>query len=162
MSKDKALRDELVFLLAKGNAHMSFADAVADFPEETINSLFPNGTYTPWALLEHIRITQKDIVDFIQNADYQEKSWPLDYWPKTKTLATKEDWENTLKHVEQDNKSLQKIINDPKNDLYTKIPHGTGQTLLREALVVADHNAYHLGEFAIMRQVMETWPKSHK
>ena len=88
--------------------------------------------------------------------------WPDDYWPPKNKKATKKDWDETIKQFEKDNKALQKIVLNPRTDLYAKIPQGTGQTVSREVLLVVDHNAYHIGEFAIMRQVMKTWPKGHK
>jgi hypothetical protein len=126
-----------------------------------MNTLFPNGNYTPWHLLEHIRITQWDILEFITNPNYKEISWPDDYWPKKNKKVTKKEWENTINQYQKDNQMLQKIVSNPKTDLYAKIPHGTGQTIFKEILLVCDHNAYHLGEFAIMRQVMGTWDKKH-
>lgn len=137
---------------------MPFREAVANFPLERINDLFPNGTYSAWALLEHLRITQWDILDFITNSDYEYREWPKEYWPAQGAKATIEDWHKTIADFEKDLKELVQIARDPKTDLYAKIPHGTGQTILREVLLVADHNAYHIGEFAIMRQVMKTWP----
>jgi Mn-containing catalase len=159
MTSDQAIRDELVFLLTRGNAHMPFSEAVEKFPPEHMNTIFPNGTYTPWHLLEHIRFTQRDILNFIVNPAYKEGVWPDDYWLPKNKKATKQSWDKTIKQFEEDSVALQKIITNPKADLYAKIPHGDGQTILREILVIADHNAYHLGEFAIMRQVMGTWRK---
>ncbi|MGH7203308.1 MAG: DinB family protein [Candidatus Levyibacteriota bacterium] len=157
MNKDKALREELVFQLTKGHAHMSFADAVKDFPQEHMNTKFTNGDYTFWHLLEHIRRTQNDILEFIENPNYKERAWPQDYWPEKEQEATKEDWDKTISLFHEDQKKLQMLVEDGKNDLYAKIPHGTGQTILREIMVIVDHNAYHIGEFAIMRQVLKTW-----
>lgn len=159
MSTDKQLRDELIFQLTIGHAHMSFADAVADFPEEKMNEKFTNGDYTFWHLLEHIRRTQGDILAFIVDANYKDKEWPKDYWPDKDAKATKKDWDETIRRFHEDQAKLKALVEDEKNDLYTKIPHGTGQTLMREILVVVDHNAYHIGEFAIMRQVLNTWKK---
>ncbi|HEX6800045.1 MAG TPA: DinB family protein [Ktedonobacterales bacterium] len=156
-----ALRDELLTLLTPGNAHMTFEDAVAIFPMAQINTVFPNGTYTPWHLLEHLRITQWDILDFIRNSNYQEIEWPKDYWPPQDQQATPEDWDRTLAAFQADLRALQDLVRDPATDLMAKIPHGTGQTFLREILTVADHNAYHIGEFAIMRQAMGTWGGEH-
>jgi len=161
MDQDKIVRDHLLSLLKGGNAHMPFADAVADFPEDHMNTIFPNGTYTPWHLLEHIRRTQWDILDFIVNSNYQELSWPDDYWPQKNENATQKTWDKTVAQFESDLKELQKIVKNPKTDLYVKIPHGDGQTILREILLVADHTSYHIGEFAIMRQVMGTWRGDH-
>lgn len=169
MDKDKALRDELVFQLTKGHAHMTFLDAVKDFPEEKMNDVFPHGDYTFWHLLEHIRRTQNDILEFIQNPDYKDREWPKDYWPPKASLAnggpekdakaTQKEWDETVRGFGEDLDKLVALVTDDTNDLYAKIPHGTGQTLMREALVIVDHNAYHIGEFAIMRQVLNNWKK---
>ncbi len=155
-------REELIFLLTRGNAHMGFEDAVKDFPESAMNTTFPNGAYTPWHLLEHIRLTQWDILDFIRNPAYQEGQWPQDYWPSTDAQATREDWDETIRRFLADRQALKELVADPATDLNATIPHGSGQTIMREILVVADHNAYHTGEFAIMRQVMGTWGKGRR
>jgi hypothetical protein len=159
MPSDEQLRDHLVWLLRGGDAHMTFQDAISGFLLDRINDVFPNGTYSPWALLEHLRITQWDILDFITNSDYEYREWPKEYWPAETVKATTSDWHRTIAEFENDLNELVKIAEDPETDLFRKIPHGTGQTILREILLVADHNAYHIGEFAIMRQVMQTWPK---
>ena len=156
------IREEMVFLLTRGNAHMGFEDAVADFPEEAMNTPFPNGTYTPWHLLEHMRLTQWDILDFMRNPAYKEGEWPQDYWPSQDKQATREDWDNTIRTFLADRQTLKELAADPATGLNLTIPHGSGQTVQREILVVADHNAYHTGEFAIMRQVMGTWGKGHR
>jgi hypothetical protein len=148
--------------LLKGNAHMSFEEAVADFPKKKINTKFINNDYTFWHLIEHIRRTQYDILDFITNPDYKELTWPNDYWPEKNQNASLKDWEITIASFLHDRKKLEMITKDSKTDLYQKIPHGTGQTIFREILVVADHNAYHIGELAIMRQVLGAWDKNHK
>ena len=133
-----------------------------DFPENQYNTIFPNGTYSAWDLLEHIRITQKDILDFVINPAYKETlKWPDDYWPPKTKKANKEDWEKTITDFNHDLKKLQELAIDSKIDLSEKIAWGEGQTIVREFHLVADHNAYHLGEFAIMRQVMGTWGKTH-
>src|SRR5438876_411610 len=109
MQSGNALRNELVFLLSRGNAHMTFSEAVADFPTDHINDLFPNGTYTPWQLLEHIRLTQQDILNFVQNPQYEEPTWPDDYWPAKDKKATKKEWERTVSLFEKDNQAFQII-----------------------------------------------------
>ena len=159
---DQILRREVLHLLRGGNAHMSFRDAVRSFPMEHINTKFPQGTYTPWHLLEHLRLAQWDILDFIRNPNYKDREWPREYWPAPDQQATKEDWQHTIARFEADAKSLEALAEDPSTDLYAPIPHGTGQNILRELLVVADHNAYHIGEFAIARQVMGTWDTDHQ
>jgi hypothetical protein len=161
MSAENALREQLLRLLEGGNAHMTFEEAVADYPMERINVVFPNGTYTPWHLLEHLRISQWDILDFMRNPNYREMEWPKDYWPPQDRTATEADWTQTIRSFQADMQVLQALVRDPQTDLYATIPHGTGQTMLREILLVADHNAYHIGEFAIMRQVMGTWGAGH-
>jgi DinB superfamily len=161
MPSDQPLRDELVFLLERGNAHMSFEEAVATYPMDHINTPFPNGSYTSWHLLEHLRLTQWDILDFIRNPDYEERAWPRDYWPPSDQQATPDDWQRTIHDFLADRQALRAIAEDPQTDLWAPIPQGTGQTIAREIMVVADHNAYHIGEFAIMRQVMGTWGSSH-
>lgn len=162
MQSESYIRSELVFHLTKGHAHMPFTEAVENFPEEHFNTKFTNGDYTFWHLLEHIRRTQEDILDFMVNDNYKEREWPKDYWPAKDAKATKEDWEKTVRDFAEDQKQLVKLIENPKTDLYKKLPQGTGQTVFREIWVIVDHNAYHIGEFAIMRQVLNAWDKNHK
>ncbi|HVT01277.1 MAG TPA: DinB family protein [Patescibacteria group bacterium] len=159
---EKHTREELVYHLTIGHAHMKFEDVVADFPEDHINDMFTNGDYTFWHLLEHMRRTQADILNFSTNPNYEELSWPDDYWPKKDAKATKEDWDKTIKDFLKDREKLQKLIEDPNNDIYEVFPWGDGQTLAREVSVVTDHNSYHLGEFSIMRQTLNTWPVGHR
>jgi DinB superfamily len=156
-SHEETLREELVFLLERGNAHMSFEQVVADYPMEQINTVFANGTYTAWHLLEHLRRTQWDILDFIRDPQYQEREWPMDYWPAPDEQASEAMWRQTIDAFLADRAALRDLVRDPRTDLYAPIPHGSGQNVLREILVVSDHNAYHVGEFAIMRQVLGTW-----
>jgi len=157
MDTDTVLREHLLSLLNGGNAHMGFDDMIADFPPEHINSKASHVTYTPWHILEHIRITQLDILEFIRNPRYQSPSWPVGYWPAQDAQADKAAWDRTIAAFQADLQTLKQMVQDPKTDLYTRLPHGTGQTILREILLVADHNAYHIGEFAVLRQVMQTW-----
>jgi hypothetical protein len=154
---DKVLRKHLVNLLKGGNAHMTFSEAVKNYPLSRINDIFPNGEYSSWQLLEHIRKTQNDILNFIVNKNYKELTWPEDYWPKKGEEAGQKHWKKTIDLFEKDIKTLEKIVLNPKTDLYAEIAWGQGQTILREILLVADHNAYHIGEFSIMRQVMNNW-----
>jgi hypothetical protein len=136
---------------------MPFEEAVKDFPMEAINTAFPNGTYTPWALLEHMRLTQWDILDYVRNPEYQHREWPGEYWPPEGKHVTPQDWDATIAGFLADRLELERMVEDPDTQLYAKIPWGGDHTFLREVLIVSDHNAYHLGEFAIMRQVMDTW-----
>jgi hypothetical protein len=140
---------------------MTFDEAVANFPMERINDRAPNVPYSPWHLLEHMRIAQWDILDFVRNPNYAEMRWPDDYWPAPDATADAAAWNETLRAFRADFEAVCALVSDPATDLYATIPHGDGQTILREALLVADHNAYHTGEFAILRQVMGTWPADH-
>ncbi len=158
MDADQALREHLLALLRGGQAHMTFDQAVADFPLDHINRRPPHVPYTPWHLLEHLRRTQRDILDFIRDPQYREPSWPDEYWPPRAQDADTEAWASTIRAFQEDLQALEALVRDPATDLYATVPHGQGQTILREILVVADHNAYHIGEFAILRQVMQTWP----
>ena len=158
MDPDKLVREQLLFLLGGGNAHMSFDQAVAEFPLEYINRLPPNVPYTPWHLLEHMRIAQWDILEFIRNPEYLSPEWPEGYWPPQDEQADEFRWEQTLRDFRADLRAFQEMVEDPGTDLFAPLPHAQDYTVLREILVVADHNAYHIGEFAILRQVMETWP----
>jgi hypothetical protein len=162
MISESVIRDHLLELLRGGHAHMSFDDAVANFPTLSMNALIPQGTYSPWHLLEHLRLTQQDILEFLTNPEYRDRAWPEDYWPPRDATATPAQWQETIDGFHTDMAILQSMVQDPTLDLDAPIPHGTGQTPLREFLLVADHNAYHIGEFAILRQVMGTWPPNHR
>jgi hypothetical protein len=157
MPDDKALREQLATFLQGDQAHMSLADAVKGFPLKDMNVKPRNVPYTFWHLLEHIRIAQWDIVEFIKNPKYEELKFPDDYWPKKNAKATKKDWDHTLGQYASDLREMIAIVKDPKTDLHARIPHGDGQTILREAILIVDHNAYHIGEFAILRQVAGNW-----
>ena len=137
---------------------MTFEEAVADFPPERINDAPPNVGYSPWHLLEHIRLTQRDILDFIREAQYTARSWPADYWPAPADRADGAAWERTIAAFLADRAALEAIVVDPEVDLLAPLRWGDPYTVMREILLVADHTAYHTGEFAILRQVMGTWP----
>jgi hypothetical protein len=152
------VRSQLLGRLKGRGAHMPLEEAVADFPTGRINEKFPNGTYSTWALVEHLRRTQWDILDYIRNPHYEELEWPKDYWPAEDERATPDDWAASIQGFQRNNRELQTIAANPESDLFAKIPWGGDYTILREILIVTDHNAYHIGELAIMRQVMGTWP----
>ena len=141
---------------------MTFEDAVADFPLERINDTPPNISYSPWHLLEHIRLAQRDILDFILDPHYHERNWPEDYWPAHGACAGSDDWQRTIDAFLSDRNALETIVLDPKRDLYSALPAGERFTVIREVLLAADHTAYHIGEFGILRQVMGTWPTGHR
>ncbi|HVU14366.1 MAG TPA: DinB family protein [Phototrophicaceae bacterium] len=160
MNTDEALRKHVLALLDGGQAHMGFDDVVADFPPDKINAYPPNVVYTPWHLIEHLRITQRDILDYIRDPNYVSPDWPVGYWPERTAKTDAAGWQKTIDQFQQDLADLRAIVADPKTDLLAPIPHGqNGHTVLREALLTADHNAYHIGELGILRQVMNAWPK---
>ncbi len=162
MDTDRVLRGHLLELLHGRGAHIRYDEVIAEYPQDRINEKFPNGPYSAWALLEHIRLAQDDIIEFIQDADYKEKRWPQDYWPDFDKEATQQDWLDTIRGFEDGNRALIKLVENEDTDLFARIPWGDGQTIAREIMLVADHNAYHIGELAIMRQVMGTWGSSHR
>jgi hypothetical protein len=153
------IRTQLVELLEARGAHMPFEAAVADFPTGAINSPLPGlPAYTPWRLLDHIRFAQWDILDYIRNRDYLESTWPDNYWPAAAATATRQQFDETIATIQGDRAALRALVEDPATDLFATIPGSDGHTLFREIRIVGAHNAYHIGEFAILRQVMGTWP----
>ena len=156
MRGDRALRAELVRFLST-EAHMSLAEAVKNFPMKDINRRPPHVPYTFWHLLEHIRIAQWDILDFIRNPDYEELRFPQDYWPAQSAKATKKDWDQTTAGYHSDLEEMIALVKNPRTDLRARIPHGDGQTILREAILIVDHTSYHVGEVGILRQVVNNW-----
>ena len=156
------LREQLLALVDGLDARMPFDAAVADFPEEAINTFPPNVPYTPWQLLEHLRMTQWDILDYIRNRAYLAPNWPEQYWPAHDATASPEQFAATIDGFRSDSEALHDLVADPATDLLAVIPNTPGHTILREVRVVGDHNAYHIGEFAILRQVMGTWPSGRE
>ncbi|HEV2864638.1 MAG TPA: DinB family protein [Pyrinomonadaceae bacterium] len=153
--KDKSLREHLLYLLRGGGAHVNFEDAVKDFPAGLVNRKAEGVPYSPWALLEHMRIAQWDILEFSRSAAHTSPDWPAGYWPEPGREAGPGDWEKSAEAFRADLAEMCALVEDPSSDLYAPIPHGTGQTLLREALLVADHNAYHLGALVTLRRTLE-------
>ena len=153
----QALVAELTALLLGGNAHATFEQAVADLPTPLRNQPVPEAPYTIWQLVEHIRIAQADILDFCLNPGYQAREWPASYWP-AKTLAVNEaGWQAALRAIEHDRERFISLLEDPATDLFTPLPHGDGQNLLREALLIGDHAAYHTGEIILLRRLLGAW-----
>lgn len=138
---------------------MSLEDAAADLPEP-LRARVPDGLpYSPWQLLEHIRITQHDILDFCRNPSYQEIDWPDDYWPKSPVPPSGDAWADSVRRILEDRAALEALARDESIDLASRIPHGTGQTYLREILLVIDHTAFHLGELIVARRLLGAWPR---
>jgi hypothetical protein len=150
-----SLRKTLAELLRMKGAHVSLHDAVSDFPPELRGVKLPGAPHTAWQLLEHMRLAQEDILDFSRNPKYKEKTFPGDYWPAAEAPPSEQAWAKSIEKFDEDLKQMQELIAETKNDLLVKLPHGTGQTLLREVLLVADHNAYHLGQLMFLRKILE-------
>ena len=162
MTESDVLREQLLALIDGRGAHMPFEAAVADFPAEAINRLPPNVPYTPWHLLEHVRLSQRDILDYIRDRAYLAPSWPESYWPSHDATATPERFAATVEGFLSDRSALHQLVADPATDLLAPIPGTPGHTVLREVRLSGDHTAYHVGEFAILRQVMDTWPAGRR
>lgn len=151
------LRKHLLYLLRGGGAHVSFDSAIADWPEALRGERAPGLPHTGWQLLEHIRIAQYDILEFSRDPHYISPEWPEGYWPTSNAPQTEEAWSKSIDSFRSDLKAVMDMVEDPRADLFARIPHGTGQTLLREALLVADHNAYHLGQIIYLRRALGDW-----
>ncbi|HSJ15377.1 MAG TPA: DinB family protein [Longimicrobiales bacterium] len=155
MDELRALRGQLGRILAWEDAHVAFDAAVEGIPVE-LRDRRPDGLpYSAWELVEHLRRTQYDILDFCRNPSYQERSWPADYWPPPDSTPDPEAWEHAVAAYRADRAALQEIATGA--DLFARIPHGTGQTILRELLLVADHNAYHVGQLVAVRRLLGIW-----
>jgi DinB superfamily len=151
------LREQLVKLLAWQDAHVNFDDAIQDVPPD-MQGVRPKGMpYSVWELLEHMRLAQRDILDFCRDPAYKAQKWPDDYWPKHTSPPTPESWQQSVAAFRADRDALAWLVSDSSVDLYAKIPHGEGQTYLREALLVADHSAYHIGEIVAVRRLLGIW-----
>ena len=154
---DKALRDHVLHLLRGGGAHVDFEKAVADFPIQLCSVKLAGVPHTAWSLLEHMRIGQWDILEFSRNPKHVSPDYPAGYWPLPEAPPDETAWKKSVESFRKDLKAMQKLVADSKKDLFAKIPHGDGQTLLREALLVADHNAYHIGQLVTMRRLLGCW-----
>ena len=160
IEKDQALREHLLYLLRGGGAHLGFDEVIADWPAKLRGVKPPGAQHTGWQLLEHMRIAQWDILEFSRNAKHVSPEFPAGYWPATETPPEKGAWEKSLAAFRADLKAMTKLIADAHTDLCARIPWGEGQTALREALLVADHNAYHLGQLVMLRRMLGTWQES--
>ena len=154
METNEKLREHLLELLKGKSAHIDLETVLREFPPEAINTRLENAPHTAWELLEHLRIAQHDIVEFSRNAKHVSPEFPEGYWNKNE--ATADDWRNSTAQILKDLQTMRDLVNDEENDLSAELPHGSGQTILREVLLVADHNAYHLGQIAFLMRVLET------
>ena len=157
MKSDKVLREHLIYLLDGGGAHATFDAAVARFPLKLRGKKAKGIPYTAWQLLEHMRIAQWDILEFSRNAKHVSPAWPEGYWPETEAPPGSSAWEKSVKSFRGDLEIIKTLAASPKTDLFARIPHGEGQTVLREVLLVADHNAYHLGQLVLLRRLLGAW-----
>jgi hypothetical protein len=154
-----SLRKQLATLLHMKGAHVNLEAAVSGFPPALRGVKPPGAPHTAWQLLEHMRIAQEDILDFSRNPKYRVKTFPDDYWPSTEAPPTDDAWDESIRRFHESLQQMHELIADTKGDLLAKIPHGSGQTLLREALVLADHNSYHLGQLVFLRKMLEAAPR---
>ena len=159
MEINHSLRKELTEYLENERTHIAFAKAMRDLPEKLINKKPKGLPYTFWGLLEHVRIAQHDMVEFIQTEEYKKLDWPKDYWPSPKTKATKVMWKQNLTAIEKDLDTLKRIIQDPAVELFAPIPWGHGQTVFREVIQIIDHASHHLGQLILMRRLEGAWKR---
>jgi hypothetical protein len=159
MNTDQALRKQLLELLNGGNAHLNFDAAIADLPV-ALRGVRPDRVpHSPWRLLEHMRIAQWDILEFSRNPRHVSPKWDKEYWPEGDAPPDSTAWEKSVDAFRADLQAMKDLVSDPGTDLFAPIPHGQGQTILREALLVADHNAYHLGQLVVVRRLLGAWPE---
>jgi hypothetical protein len=159
LDSQKSLREHLLYLLQGGGAHLSFEKAVADIPPALRGRSVPPVPHNPWQLLEHMRIAQWDILGFSRNPGHVSPPFPGGYWPGDKAPPDLRAWDWTVDAFRADLAAMCALVADPATDLFAPIPHGDGQTILREALLVADHNAYHLGQLVVVRRLLGCWPE---
>ena len=153
MDTNKELRRHLLELLEGKSAHIDLETVLNEFPIGKINMRLENAPHTAWELLEHLRIAQHDIVEFSRDANHVSPKFPDGYWNKAE--ATADDWQTSCKQIFDDLQTMRDLVSDEKTDLLAKIPHGDGQTVFREALLVSDHNTYHLGQIALLMRILE-------
>ena len=158
MKDTEALRKHVVDLLAAGNAHVNLEGSLQGLPANLRGTKPKGAEHTAWQLLEHIRIAQWDILEFSRNRKHVSPAWPDGYWPKTEKPPSPAAWNKSIKQARTDLKAMQALVTSKKSDLFQPIPHGNGQTLLREALLLADHNAYHAGQIVYLRRLLKAWP----
>src|SRR5215469_1096286 len=157
MDQDKQLRQQLVKVMDWNEAHADFSAAISDLPAE-LRGRVPDGLpYSAWQLLEHIRIALWDILEFSRDARHKSPEWPEGYWPKAAAPPNEQTWDKSIGAIRELRDEMRKLITDPKQDLFAPIAHGSGQTLLRQALLTADHNAYHIGQIVLVRKALGAW-----
>ncbi|HVW84595.1 MAG TPA: DinB family protein [Bryobacteraceae bacterium] len=158
MDINQSLRSELIKLISGGTAHAGLREAVKAMPANLRGVRTTGAPHSAWELLEHLRIAQWDMLEFSRNPGHESPEWPGGYWPASPEPPDPEAWDKSVAQFRADNEAMQKLIGDPRSDLFTPFPHGEGQTLLREALQLADHNSYHIGELIFLRRLLGAWP----
>jgi hypothetical protein len=157
VDRDASLRQQIAKLLLWEDAHAGFDAAVGGIAERYRGAVPPGMPHSPWQILEHLRLAQRDILDFCVAPKYEEMKWPEDYWPKAAAPDSEAAWEQSVAAFRADRERLAALAEDPAIDLFARVPNGTGQTYLRELLVVADHNAYHIGQLVLVRRALGIW-----
>ncbi|MFZ0313643.1 MAG: DinB family protein [Candidatus Korobacteraceae bacterium] len=157
MERDKQLREQLAKVMDWNEAHADLTAAVSDLPAE-LRGVVPEGLpYSAWQLLEHMRLALWDILEFSRDAKHKSPEWPEGYWPKKPAPPNEAAWEASVRSIRENLEAMRELISDPKKDLFAPIPHGSGQTFLRQALLIADHNAYHIGQLVLVRKALGAW-----
>jgi len=154
---DKSLREHLLYLLNGGGAHVSFDAAIKGLPAALRGKKPKGAEHSPWEILEHMRLAQWDILEFSRDAQHRSPGWPEGYWPETQAPPNDRAWAKSVRMFHDDLDAMCALVKDESTDLFAKILHGTGQTILREAMLVADHNAYHVGELVLVRRLLGAW-----
>ncbi len=154
---DASLRQHLLNLLTGGHAHADFSAAIRNIPPAARGKRPKGAEHSPWEILEHMRIAQWDILEFSRTPKHKSPDWPGGYWPTTPAPRDEKAWDKSVRALRSDLKAMCDLVANESTDLYAPIPHGDGQTILREALLVADHNAYHLGEMVLVRRLLGAW-----
>ena len=157
MATDKPVREHLLKLLEGGHAHVTFEAAVKGLPVALRGKRPKGAEHSPWEILEHLRIATWDILEFSRDAKHVSPKWPEGYWPKSPKPPNAKAWAKSVQAVNADIKAMSKLVAADSTDLYAPIPHGDGQTIMREALLIADHNAYHIGELVLVRRLLGAW-----
>jgi DinB superfamily len=156
-SQDESLREHVLNLLGWRDAHTEFEEALAGLPPKLRGTRPPGAPHSPWELLEHMRLAQEDILEFMRNPKYVAPKFPEGYWPAAEAPPNDAAWEKSLESFRNDAKAMRALVKDPRTDLFARIPHGQGQTVLREALLLADHNSYHIGQLVLARRLLGAW-----
>jgi uncharacterized damage-inducible protein DinB len=158
MQTDSETRKWLLWNLRGGNAHWTFEDAFVDLAPEKRGARAEGTPYSPWRVLEHMRICQRDILEFTIHPDYESPSYPDEYWPDALAPESDEQWDQSIEQFQRDLQSMQELVDDPEIDLFEPLPQGDGQTVMREAMLVVDHNSYHLGQMELVRRLIGAYP----